>query len=80
MVESTPQDLEKKKRRGPPKKRSQELAMSITQFCDRHGISEAFFYLLQQRGQAPRTMRLGARVLITAEEARRWREERTAAA
>jgi hypothetical protein len=51
--------------------------MSVAQFCDRHGISEQFFYLLQQRGQGPRTMRLGSRVLITAEEAQRWRAERT---
>lgn len=65
------------KARGPPK--SQTLAMSIPQFCDRHGISTAFFYLLQERGQAPRTMRLGSRVLITIEEAQRWREEQTAA-
>jgi hypothetical protein len=69
----------KSKKRGQPKPREQSLAMSIAEFCSRHGISQQFYHLLQRRGQGPRTMRLGSRVLITAEEAKRWREERTAA-
>jgi hypothetical protein len=76
-METNPQEPEKKKR-GKPKPRSAELAMSIAQFCSRHAISEQFFHLLQQRGQGPRTMRLGSRVLITVEEAQRWRKARTA--
>jgi hypothetical protein len=54
-------------------------AMSIPEFCDRHRISQAFFYLLKERGQAPKIMELGHRRLITCEEAARWREERVAA-
>jgi hypothetical protein len=54
-------------------------AYSIESFCKAHGISTAFFYLLQQRGEGPRVMKVGARRLISFEEAKRWREERTAA-
>jgi predicted DNA-binding transcriptional regulator AlpA len=57
--------------RGPP------LAFSVQEFCALHGISRSYFYLLVQRGLAPRTMRLGSRVLISVEEATRWRAERT---
>jgi hypothetical protein len=57
-----------------------KLALTIRQFCESHNISPAFFYLLQQRGEGPRVMRVGSRRLISIEEARRWRAERTAAA
>lgn len=56
------------------------LAMSIPDFCTRHGISLSFFYLLSERGEAPRTMKVGGRRLISVEEAARWREQRIAAA
>jgi hypothetical protein len=52
------------------------LALTIRQFCDSHNISHAFFYLLQQRGEGPRVMRVGSRRLVSIEEAKRWREER----
>jgi hypothetical protein len=54
--------------------------MSVEAFCDRHGISSQYFYLLRKRGAAPRVMKLGARSLITVEEAARWRAEHTAPA
>jgi predicted DNA-binding transcriptional regulator AlpA len=54
------------------------LAMTIREFCQAHNISMAFFYLLQQRGEGPRVMKLGSRRLIAVEEAARWRQERTA--
>ena len=53
-------------------------AYSIREFCRVHGISPAFFYLLQAKGKAPRVMKLGARRLISIEEAQRWREATTA--
>jgi hypothetical protein len=56
------------------------LALTIAEFCESHGISQAFFYLLQKQGKGPRTMRVGRRRLISMEEAQRWREKRTAAA
>jgi predicted DNA-binding transcriptional regulator AlpA len=52
------------------------LAMSIPEFCQRHNISLSFFYLLRERGEAPQTMRVGGRRLISIEEAARWRRER----
>ena len=55
------------------------LAMSVEQFCKTHNISIGFFYTLQRRGLAPRVMRVGLRVLISAEEAAAWRAARTAA-
>ena len=50
-------------------------AATIDTFCRRFGISRAFFYLLQKRGQGPRTMKLGRRVLISAEAAEEWRRQ-----
>ena len=54
-----------------------KLALTIREFCDAHNISHAFFYLLQQRGEGPRVMRVGSRRLISVEEAARWRAART---
>lgn len=34
-------------------------ADTIPQFCARHRISKAFYYLLKAQGRAPREMRLG---------------------
>jgi predicted DNA-binding transcriptional regulator AlpA len=48
-------------------------ALSIDQFCQEHGISRAFFYKLKQAGKAPRITKLGARRLITNEDAAVWR-------
>jgi hypothetical protein len=53
------------------------LALTIRQFCDSHNISHAFFYLLQQRGEGPRVMKVGSRRLVSVEEAARWRAART---
>ena len=62
-------------RQSPP-----PLALTIPEFCRSHGISQAFYYELQKDGRGPRTMHVGRRRLISVEEARRWREQRTAAA
>ena len=67
-------------RRGKPKPRSGSLAMSIAQFCDRHSISEAFYYLLRKEGKGPDTMEVDGRVLISNEAAARWRAAREASA
>jgi hypothetical protein len=58
--------------RAPP-----TFALTMPEFCVSHNISEAFYYMLQKDGRGPRTMRVGRRRLISVEEARRWREERT---
>ena len=52
-------------------------AFSIPEFCRRHGLSRGHYYNLRNLGQAPREMRLGSRVLIAVEEAKRWREHMT---
>jgi len=51
-------------------------AYDIPTFCRRHKISESFYFKLRLQGLAPRTMKIGKRVLISRESARRWREER----
>ena len=52
-------------------------AFSIREFCERHGISQSFYHKLRNQGLGPRTLRLGSRVLITREDARRWRQRHT---
>ena len=54
-------------------------AFGIPEFCRRHHISQSFYFKLQALGLGPTEMRIGRRVLISAEEAARWRAERTAA-
>ena len=55
------------------------LAMSISQFCSAHNISEGFYYKLKKQKLAPREMKVGTRTLITFEAAADWRAEREAA-
>jgi hypothetical protein len=54
-------------------------AYSIDGFCKDHNIARSFYYELDKKGLAPRTMRLGRRRLVTKEEAARWRERMTEA-
>jgi len=61
-------------------RQSDQDAFSIKEFCERHGISQSFFFKLRNRGLGPRTMRLGTRVLITREDARQWRKRHAASA
>ena len=55
-------------------------AMSIPQFCQSHGFSEAFYFKLKKQGLTPVEMHLGQRVLISMESARAWRAARENAA
>lgn len=50
-------------------------AFGIDEFCRRHGLCRATFYNLQSAGRAPRTMKVGARVLISREAAADWRRQ-----
>jgi predicted DNA-binding transcriptional regulator AlpA len=54
------------------------LALTISEFCKSHGFSRGHFYKLKKRGIAPRTMRLGGRVVVSIEAAADWRREREA--
>lgn len=51
------------------------LVFTIATFCSAHEISRPFLYSLWERGIGPRTMRVGSRVLISAEAAADWRRE-----
>jgi len=53
---------------------------TIPEFCRRNRISESFYHKLRNQGLGPRTIRLGARVLITREDARQWRKRHAHAA
>jgi hypothetical protein len=48
-------------------------AFSITEFCDRHGLSPAYFFKLARENRGPLTMRVGRRTLISKEAAAAWR-------
>jgi predicted DNA-binding transcriptional regulator AlpA len=51
-----------------------KLAYSIEEFCKLHSISRPYFYLLLKAGKGPRVTRLGARRLVTVEDAATWRQ------
>jgi hypothetical protein len=54
---------------------------TIKKFCDRYEIAPSFYFKLQRQGRGPRTMRIGSKVLITAQAASDWvaaREAETA--
>ena len=56
---------------------SELLAYTIDQFCALHGgISRATFYKMQKEGSGPRLIYVGARALISVEEAAAWRKRR----
>jgi hypothetical protein len=49
-------------------------ASTIPEFCRQHRFSVAFFYKLKDAGKAPRVTNLGARRIITEEDAATWRK------
>lgn len=46
---------------------------TVSQFCDCHNISRAFFYQLCKKGSGPQVLKLGRRTLISGEAAAEWR-------
>ena len=52
---------------------------SIPEFCAMNDISVSMYGKMRRDGLIPREMRIGRRVLITAESAAAWRVEREAA-
>jgi predicted DNA-binding transcriptional regulator AlpA len=54
-------------------------ALTIKEFCERHGFSRGQYYRLKRAGCAPAELRFGGSklVLITEESAREWRERHT---
>ena len=51
-------------------------AYSIEQFCQAHNISIDLYFKLQRQGLGPKTMKVGARTLISIEAAAEWRRAR----
>jgi predicted DNA-binding transcriptional regulator AlpA len=49
-------------------------ASTIDEFCEEHRFSRAFFYKLKKEGKAPRVTAIGARRIITMEDAASWRQ------
>jgi hypothetical protein len=49
-------------------------ASTIPEFCKQHRFSVAFFYKLKDAGKAPRVTNIGARRIITDEDAAAWRK------
>ena len=48
---------------------------TISQFCEAHNLSRAFFYNLKKQGLAPKIVELGGKRLVTREAAEAWRAE-----
>jgi hypothetical protein len=51
---------------------------TIQQWCDSHGFSRGFFYILKKRDLAPRTFNAGAAVRISDEADAEWTRAREA--
>jgi hypothetical protein len=56
----------------------EQSAFTISEWCERNRISRSLFYILDRRGEAPHTFRIGKRRLISAEADIVWRREREA--
>ena len=52
-----------------------QSTFTIEQFCSQYHISKVTYWRLQKDGEGPRELRVGRRVLITAEADREWREK-----
>jgi len=50
-------------------------ALSVKEFCRAYSISRALFYVLLRKGQGPRVMRVGSRVLVSVDAARSWQRQ-----
>jgi hypothetical protein len=57
----------------------QRACYSVRDFCIAHCISEDMFFKMQRQGRAPKTMKVGARTLISMESAAEWRRQCEAA-
>jgi hypothetical protein len=68
-----PAAKKKKKKKDPEIPLGQLSALSIQRFCKLHSISPAYYFLLRKRDEGPVEMRMGGKVLISAEEAAKWR-------
>ncbi|CAB3785397.1 hypothetical protein LMG28614_02122 [Paraburkholderia ultramafica] len=52
--------------------------VTIAQFCERFGISRAFYYKLRDAGDGPDELRMGSRkVIIASDDLATWEKKRT---
>lgn len=51
------------------------VTYTVSEFCSAHRISRSLYYALRRQGRGPRTMRVGARELISRESATEWRRD-----
>jgi hypothetical protein len=74
-------DVVEERARGPPPKlpHIQRRAYRIIEFCAAHGVSRAKYYQLKNLGLGPRETDAGGVIIITEEDAARWRKQRSAA-
>lgn len=56
------------------KQTQQREAYTVREFCIAYRMSERFFYKLQQQGKGPRCKRIGKRLIITMDDAKKWAE------
>ena len=56
--------------------RPDQQAFSISEFCQRNGISLPLYHKLRAQGRGPKTMALGRAIRISIEAERAWRGER----
>jgi hypothetical protein len=70
MITAKPDDLP------PPVPPEQKLALTISEFCALHGISEARYYALKRHNLAPVEIRVGGTIRISREAAAAWRQAR----
>ena len=49
-------------------------ALSVTEFCDRNQIGKSSYFYLQAIGRAPKTTRVGRRVIIFPQDEMAWRQ------
>jgi predicted DNA-binding transcriptional regulator AlpA len=54
-------------------------SQSIDEWCKAHGLSRSFFYLLQQRGEGPRSFKVGRVTRISDAANAEWVAAREAA-
>jgi len=50
----------------------EQRAYSISEFCAAYGISKVFLHSLWKRGEGPRRLKVGRKILITREAAAAW--------
>jgi hypothetical protein len=59
--------------------KNDNCGFTISEFCRAERISRSFYYVLRKRGEGPRELHAGARVIITPKAKQDWEIERETA-